>query len=52
MLQFTIVACAEPLGYVPEEQTPSQRKFADNIVLRKPSLGTFFFCPPCHQANT
>ena len=39
-VQFTIVACAEPLGYVPEEQTPSQRKFTDNIVLMKPSLGT------------
>ena len=46
MLQFTIVACAEPLGYVPEEQTPSQRKFTDNIVLRKPSFGAFFFTAP------
>ena len=35
MRQLTIVARTEPFGYVPEEPNLSQRKFADNIVLRR-----------------
>ena len=34
-----------------EEQAPSQRKFADKIVLRKPSLGTVFATAPIGQEN-